>query len=151
MLKNFIKKIGFLLIAMMATACAGHEQTGTGGGLYEFEGSIRLYGGRGRVVGLWSDVRDNDLTLRISSQNGTSVEALMSSAEGDISLGDLNEGEQKLNVQLVKNGEAVWSEAKFVTVLGETYENGLLPWSHETYRFAGTVFNVEFADVVYGG
>lgn len=143
--------IGLVVAIFMATACAGPEQTGTGGGLYEFEGSIRLYGGRGRVVGFWSDVQDNDLTLRISSQNGTSVEALMSSAEGDISLGDLNEGEQKLNVQLMKSGEVVWSEAKFVTVLGETYENGLSPWSHETFRFAGTVFNVEFADVVYGG
>lgn len=143
--------IGLVVAVFMATACAGPEQTGTGGGLYEFEGSIRLYGGRGRVVGLWSDVQDNDLTLRISAQNGTAVEALMSSAEGDISFGDLNEGEQKLNVQLVKNGEIVWSETKFVTVLGETYENGLSPWSHKTYRFAGTVFNVEFADVVYGG
>lgn len=151
MLKNFTKQIGFILIAMMAVACVGPEQTDTGEGFYEFDGSIKLYGGRERVVGFWSEVVDNDLVLRISSQEGTAVESVMSSSSGDLSLDDLSEGEHRLQIELKKDGEVVWSETKFVMVLGETYEKRLSFWDVETYRFSGTFFNAEFSDLVYGG
>lgn len=66
MLKNIYHILsGLVLVFLMAVACAETSEPGTGGGQYDLEGGISLYGGRNRVLVAWDGVEDHDLLLRV--------------------------------------------------------------------------------------
>ena len=143
--------IGFSLILLIIVSCAGHEMTDTGNGQYDLEGGISLYGGRNRVLVAWDGVEDHDLLLRVSDKNGNCVEKKLTSANGSVSIGDQQEGETRMTLELKKDEVSVWKKEESVMVLGETYEKGLRHWECKNYSLSGNVFTPEFSKVVYGG
>lgn len=143
--------VGFFLMMLMAIACADPQVEGTGESLYEPGGTIKTYGGRNRVLGVWSGIQDSELTLRLSAQGGKVVEASVVSENGEVSLDGLSEGDNKIQIELLKAGKTVWNSTATVMVLGDTYEQALRPWECRNYVLTGNTFKPEFSKVVYGG
>ena len=142
---------GFVLIALSAVSCTEPEKAGTGEAVYELDGSIDLYGGRNRVLGIWKGMKDDGLTLRLSVTGGKAVETPVDASEGRLSLPDLSEGENKIRIELQKDGKKVWETQEPVMVLGETYEKGLKAWPLKSYVIVGNIFDAVFSKVVSSG
>ena len=145
MLKNIYHILsGLALVLLMAVACAETSEPGTGGGQYDLEGGISLYGGRNRVLVAWDGVEDHDLLLRVSDKNGNCVEKKLTSANGSVSIGDQQEGETRMTLELKKDEVSVWKKEESVMVLGETYEKGLRHWECKLYIPAKAVRRKNF-------
>ena len=151
MVKTINKAFRFFLILMMIIACTETPDLGTGNDHYELDGTIKAYGGRNRVLGVWTGIQDEGLTLKISAPGSKAVEVPVKSANGEISLGGIAEGDNKVEVELQKEGKSVWKSSMVVMVLGDIYEKALRPWECKNYSLAGYTFKPEFSKVVYGG
>ena len=136
---------------MIIVSCVGQNEVDAGSDIYELDGSIKTYGGRNKVLGVWSGIQDKDLTLRLVAQGGKAVEMPVLSEKGEVLMEGLPEGDNTVQIELQKDGKAVWKSKATVMVLGETYEKSLRPWECRNYSLSGNTFVPEFSKVVYGG
>lgn len=151
MIKILNKLIKLFLISLIIVSCVGQNEVDAGSDIYELDGSIKAYGGRNKVLGVWSGIQDKDLTLRLVAQGGKAVEMPVLSEKGEILMEGLAEGDNTVQIELQKDGKAVWKSMATVMVLGETYEKSLRPWECRNYSLSGNTFVPEFSKVVYGG
>ena len=143
--------VGFFLMLMMVVSCVDHNVVDAGDDIYELEGTIKTYGGRNKVLGVWSGFQDDALILRLETQGGKAVEVPVQSEKGEVKVEGLEEGENSVQIELQKEGKVVWKSRVNVMVLGDTYEKALRPWECKNFSLSGNVFMPEFAKVVYGG
>lgn len=135
----------------MSITCVGPNEVDTGVGSYDFVGEIDIYGGRNRIVCFWDGVEDETLVLRASLQTGNDVQSPLNPSSGSCELQNVAEGSQELSLEVIKDGKTVWTASRSVSVYGDNYERGLLPWDLKTYSYVANTFKVEFSRVTNGG